>query len=73
MMDIGVVFFGHKGIILDIEQIARDLGNHVGLPLQACCFSELGGHIGFLPGEVREVSSEVSAVRGLGVDWAVKL
>ena len=52
MMDIGVIFFGHKGIILDIEQIARDLGNHIGSPLQACGFSEFCGHISFFPGEV---------------------
>ena len=72
MMDIGVVFFGHKGTILDIEQIAGDLGNHLGLPLQSRCFSEFFGHIGFFPSEVREVSAEMPAVGGLGVDWAVE-
>jgi len=61
-MDIGVVFFGHKGIILDIEQIARDLGNHVGSPLQACGFAKLGCHIGFFPGEVGSLSAEMPAV-----------
>ncbi len=79
MMDIGVVFFGHKRTILDIKRITRDLGNHIcqddhtGSPLQSCGFSEFGGHICFFPGEVWQVSAEVSAVRGFGVDWAVEL
>jgi len=69
MMDIGVVFFGHKGIILDIEQIAQDLGGPVWPPLQTCCFSEFGGHIGFLPGEVGQVSAKMPTIRGFGKNW----
>lgn len=39
----------------------------------SCGFAEFGGHIGFFPGKVGQVSSEMSAVRGFGVNGAVKL
>ena len=40
---------------------------------KTCGFAELFYHIGFFPGEVWQVSAEVSAIRGLGVNRAGEL
>jgi hypothetical protein len=48
----------------------RDLGNHIGLPLQSCGFTEFTDHIGFLPGEVGSISTKMAAIRGFGKNGA---